>query len=110
VTKGKLMPTPIHVFTEIAATYGNVNPDDSDAVQKWYIETLPTLKPELIDEIIEALIRHDGTKPIPSTEKSYPIDVPLPSLKDSIPAKSSILRTVFDLYLKRIWKRIILKK
>jgi hypothetical protein len=110
VTKGKLMPTPIHVFAEIAATYGNVNPDDADAVQKWYIETLPTLKPELIDEILEALLRHDGTKPIPTAVKSYPIDVPLPSLKDSIPVKSSILRTVFDLYLKRIWKRIILKK
>ena len=110
MTKGKLMPTPIHVFAEIAATYGNVNPDDADAVQKWYIETLPTFKPELIDEILEALLRHDGTKPIPSAEKPYPIDVPLPSLKDSIPAKSPILRTVFDLYLKKIWKRIIQKK
>ena len=110
MTKGKLMPTPIHVFAEIAATYGNVNPDDADAVQKWYTEKLPTLKPELIDEILEALLRHDGTKPIPSAGKHYPIDVPLPSLKDSIPAKSPILRTVFDLYLKKIWKRIIQKK
>ena len=104
------MPTPIHVFAEIAATYGNVNPDDMDAVQKWYIETLPTLKPEHIDEILEALLRHDGAKPNPSAEKSYPTDVPLPSLKDSTPVKSSILRAVLDLFSKRIWKRISMKK
>ena len=51
------MPTPIRVFAEIAATYGDVNPDDADAVQKWFIETLPSLKPEQIDEILEALFR-----------------------------------------------------
>ena len=110
MTKGNLMPTPIHIFAQIAATYGNVNPDDADEVQKWYIETLPTLKPELVDEIIETLLRHDGTKPIPFAEKTYPVEAPLPLLKDSIPVKSSILRVVFDLYLKKIWKRIVLKK
>jgi len=54
------LPSPLHVFAEIAATYGKVNPDDADAVQKWFIETLPSLKPELMDEILEALLRHDG--------------------------------------------------
>jgi hypothetical protein len=104
------MPTPLHVFAEIAATYGDVNPDDAEAVQKWFIETLPSLKPELIDEILEALLRHDGAQSISSKKKSYPVGAPLPSLKDSPPVNLPILRVVTDLFLKRIWKRFSLKK
>ena len=104
------MPTPIRVFAEIAATYGNVKPDDADAVQKWFIETLPSLKPEQIDEILEALFRHDGGEAIPSGEKSYPVGVPLPTLKDSPPATLPLLTFITDLFLKRIWRLFGSKK
>jgi hypothetical protein len=104
------MPTPPHVFADIAATYGNVNPNDSAAVQKWYIETLPTLKPERIDEILEVLLRHDGGKPTASGEKSYPVSVPLPLLNDSPPANLPILRAVIEVFNNRIWKRMSSKK
>ena len=99
------MPTPPHVFAEIAAKYGNVNPEDTAAVQRWYIETLPNLPPELIDEILEALLRHDGVKPTTAVEKSYPVDIPLPLLNESPPANLPILRALIEIFIKRIWKR-----
>ena len=99
------MPTPPHVFAEIAAKYGNVKPEDTAAVQRWYIETLPTLPPDLIDEILEALLRHDGVKPTTAVEKSYPVDIPLPLLNESPPASLPILRAVIDVLIKRVWKR-----
>ena len=98
------MPTPPHVFTEIAATYGNVNPEDTAAVQRWYTETLPNLPPELIDEILEALLRQDGIKPITAVEKSYPVDIPLPLLNESPPADLPILRSLIEVFIKRVWK------
>ena len=104
------MPTPTHVFAEIAATHGNVDPHDTAAIQKWYIETLPTLKPELIDEILDALLRHDGVNPTTSGEKSYPVGVPLPLLNDSPPASLPILRAVIRVFIDRIWNRVRSKK
>ena len=35
------MPTPTHVFADVAATYGGVDAGDMEAVQRWYEETLP---------------------------------------------------------------------
>ena len=99
------MPTPPHFFAEIAAKYGNVNPEDTTAVQRWYIETLPTLPAERIDEILEALLRHDGVKPTTAVEKSYPVDIPLPLLNESPPANLPILRALIDVFIKRVWKR-----
>jgi hypothetical protein len=87
------MPTPTRFFHEIAARYGEVDPSDTEAVQDWYVEVLPTLPVETIDEILEWLLHElggprldepgtDGSEP----QSSYPPDAALPSLSASLPA------------------------
>lgn len=104
------MPTPIRYFAEIAAKYGDVDPDDADAVQDWFMTTLPSLKSEQIDEILEEILRHDGAESTPADEKSYPLGVPLPLLKDSPPAALPLLAVAVDLFLKKFWRRFSPKK
>jgi len=48
------MPTPTHVFAEVAAKYGAVDAGDMEAVQRWYEETLPSLPSKKIEEVLDA--------------------------------------------------------
>ena len=104
------MPTPIRYFSEIAAKYGDVDPDDADAVQKWFLDTLPSLESEQIDEILEAILRNDGAESGPAGNRVYPVGVPLPSLKDSPPATLPLLSVAMDLFLIKFWRRFSPKK
>lgn len=80
------MPTPIGAFVAIAVRYGEVDPTNIEAVQHWFSEVLPTLPPDAIEEILEELLRHDGTSDDHSPAKVYPKGAPLPSLSSSPPA------------------------
>lgn len=80
------MPSPIGAFVDIAARYGEVDPTNIEAVQHWFSEVLPTLPPDAIEEILEELLRHEGTIDHPSPAKVYPKSAPLPSLSSSPPA------------------------
>lgn len=85
------MPTPTSSFLDVAARYGNVDPTDAEAVQRWYTEILPTMPPETIEEILEHLLADVGTKSEEKTARSYPRDVPIPSLSSSPPASIPLL-------------------
>jgi len=49
------MSTPSHVFADIASRYG-VDPEDQEAVDKWYDEILPTLPVDIRAAIFEELL------------------------------------------------------
>ncbi len=85
------MPTPTSSFLDVAARYGDVDPDDISAVQHWFMEVLPTLPHETIEEILEALLESEGTSDGKQTVRSYPRGVPVPSLSSSPPARIPIL-------------------
>ena len=53
------MPTPSHVFADIAARYG-VDPGDREAIDKWFDEILPTLPIEVRAAIFEELLARNG--------------------------------------------------
>lgn len=53
------MPTPNHVFNEIAARHG-VDPADDEAVDVFYEETLATLPEETRKSILDELLARDG--------------------------------------------------
>jgi len=80
------MPTPIGAFLDVASRYGEVDPSDIEAVQRWFSETLPTLPPDTIEEILEELLQHDGASDDKETARVYPMGAPLPSLSSSPPA------------------------
>ena len=82
------MPTPPQVFADVAARYG-VDPNDADAVVRFFTETVPTLPPEEIDAILDELLAREGA---PCTyPPCYPEDAPLPSLGASPAAVPPLL-------------------
>jgi hypothetical protein len=81
------MPTPAHVFQELAAQYGGIDATDADAVQRWYEEQLSQLPAETLEEVLEALLDQDQTvtgrsDPVP---RNYPSGAPLPNLDEAQP-------------------------
>ena len=85
------MPTPTGSFYDIAARYGGIDPRDTEAVQRWFMETLPTLPPSKIEEVLEALLQGDGPTDVKQPARSYPQGVPLPSLSGSPAAPTPLL-------------------
>jgi hypothetical protein len=85
------MPTPTATFLEIAARYGDVDPEDIEAVQHWFTEVLPGLPPERIEEILDDLLASEGADKAEETVRSYPRDVPLPALSSSPPVPIPLL-------------------
>jgi len=53
------MATPSHVFSDIASRYG-VDPEDQEAVDKWFNEILPVLPVEIRAAIFEELLARNG--------------------------------------------------
>jgi len=85
------MPTPTSTFHDIAARYGKVDPGDPEAVRHWFTEVLPTLPPNTIEQILEALLGGVGAADDKQTVRSYPQGVPLPSLSGSPAAPIPLL-------------------
>lgn len=80
------MPSPTRAFLDVATKYGEVDSTDIEAVQRWFSETLPTLPPDTIEEILEELLQHDGAGDDLAPVPAYPKGAPLPSLSSSPPA------------------------
>jgi hypothetical protein len=96
------MPTPTHVFAEVAATHGNVDPGDIDAVQRWYENELPLLPAATIEEILEELASQEGSAPVAADSKhSYPSGAPLPSLGQSKPVPLPLLAAGWRAFIRR---------
>jgi hypothetical protein len=77
------MPTPTTAFADAAAKYGNVDPDDVAAVQQWFMEALPKLPPDTIEQIFRELLAEDGAPASRLLSPSYPARASLPSLSAS---------------------------
>lgn len=77
------MPTPATAFADAAAKYGDVDAGDIEAVQNWFTEVLPTLPPEVIEQVLHDLLERDGEIPERTVIPVYPKRAPLPSLGSS---------------------------
>jgi hypothetical protein len=93
------MPTPTTAFTDAAAKYGGVDPDDIEAVQSWFAEELPTLSVDIIENVLRDLLAQDGAVSGREIVPVYPERAPLPSLGAS-PAVTTPL-------LAEDWKRLL---
>ena len=93
------MPTPTTAFANAAAKYGSVDPNDIEAVQKWFAEELPTLSIQIIEQVIRDLLAQDGAVSGREIIPVYPERAPLPSLGAS-PAVSTPL-------LAEDWRRLL---
>ncbi|ALA58835.1 hypothetical protein NITMOv2_2420 [Nitrospira moscoviensis] len=54
------MSTPMHLYTDIARRYGNVDPHDQAAVRKFFRHTLLTKPDSVREEIFNELLSRDG--------------------------------------------------
>ena len=77
------MPTPTTAFADAAAKYGGVDPDDIEAVQRWFAEELPKLSTEVIEQVLHDLLSEDGRSPPREIVAIYPERASLPSLRSS---------------------------
>ena len=98
------MPTPTHVFAELAATYGNVDATDSVAVQRWYEDELPRLPAATIEEVLEELAAREGATPSAlDAQHNYPARVPLPTLGQSKPVPLPLLAAGWRALFRRLF-------
>ena len=99
------MPTPTQVYAEVAATYGNVDPADLGAVQRWYEEDLPDLPGATIERVLDELLSRGGfSSPATAAERNYPVRAPLPSLGQSKPARPPILAAGWGNFVRRAFQ------
>ncbi|MGB5548696.1 MAG: hypothetical protein WBM74_19095, partial [Polyangiales bacterium] len=77
------MPTPTTAFADAAAKYGQVDPEDLEAVQRWFTEELPKLPLQVIEQVLQDLLAQDGTAHEREIIPVYPDRAPLPSLRAS---------------------------
>lgn len=99
------MPTPVDAFARAAAEHGGVDPDDVDAVQDWYAETVPKLPPERLEALLEALLAREGDSTDRRLRPSYPRRAPLPRLEASPPAPLPLLAAGWLALIKRLARR-----
>ena len=99
------MPTPISVFTEVAARHGGVDPEDMEAVQLWYEETLPTLPAASIEEVLEELVRGQEVSGSARSPRVYPDRAPLPTLDQAPPVPLPLLAAGWRVFLRRLLRR-----
>lgn len=81
------MPTPMHVFHDIASRHG-ADPTDEAAIEKWYVDVLLTFPAAEAQAIFEELLSREG-EPEPEgyvpPVRTYPTeDVPVPLLDESL--------------------------
>lgn len=99
------MPTPTAAFADVAAKYGDVDPEDIEAVQKWFIEELAALPPETIGRIFHELLARDGDLESRDIAPVYPERAPLPSLGSSPPIAAPLLAEPWKWLLSRLRRR-----
>jgi hypothetical protein len=99
------MPTPTRVFAELAEKHGGVDLNDMPAVQRWYEEVLPTLPPEVIEEILEELLSGEGLEDVEAGGQVYPADAPLPRLDEAPPVAPPLLAAGLREFIRRLLTR-----
>jgi len=100
------MPTPTTAFADAAAKYGGVDPDDIEAVQRWFAEELPTLSIQIIEQVIRDLLAQDGAVSGREIIPVYPERAPLPSLGASPAVTTPLLAEDWRRLLRRALARL----
>jgi len=100
------MPTPTTAFADAAAEYGGVDPDDIEAVQRWFAEELPTLSIQIIEQVIRDLLAQDGAVSGREIIPVYPERAPLPSLGASPAVTTPLLAEDWRRLLRRALARL----
>jgi len=100
------MPTPITAFADAAAQYGDIDPDDIEAVQNWFADELPKLPIDTIEQVLHDLLERDGSAAEREIAPMYPKRVPLPSLGSSPPALPPLLAEQWRTLLGRLLRRL----
>ena len=100
------MPTPTTAFADAAAKYGDVDPDDIEAVQKWFAEELPTLSVDIIEKVLHDLLARDGAATDREIIPVYPERAPLPSLGASPAVTTPLLAEDWRRLLRRALARL----
>ena len=96
------MPTPTTAFADAAAKYGDVDPNDIEAVQSWFAEELSKLTPKVIEQVLHDLLTQDGAIPRRELIPVYPAHAPLPSLRASPHAAPPLLADDWRRILSRL--------
>ena len=96
------MPTPYDVFSEIAARHGGVDPDDEQAVQRWYTDTLPGLPRRTIEGVLDELLSRQHGGATSHRKRSFPVGAPIPTTDASPPARLP--------WLTRLWLSLFFRR
>ena len=96
------MPTPMRFFSAVAQKWGKVDPDNDQAVEKWFLEDFPKLPKKDLNTILDELIQYNNEKSIDPGKVIYPTDIPLPFMKDTIPLKGFLWVNLYKSFLKYI--------
>ena len=100
------MPTPTAAFADVAAKYGDIDPEDIEAVQAWFVEELPKLSPEVIERALHELLAEDGAVPSRHVTPVYPERVRLPSLLASPHVDAPLLAEPWSRLLRSVARRL----
>lgn len=74
----------MHVFAELAAKHGNVDPEDDEAVTAFFEEGINGLPESVRVSIFEDLLDRDGEPAKPMKPRTYPKDAPVPKFMDNL--------------------------
>lgn len=96
------MPTPIKYFIQVAHKWGNIDPDDNQAVEDWFLNDFPKLPKKDINSILDELIRHNNEVADDPGKIIYPSKVPLPLFKDIIPVAGFSLKNSYREFINYI--------
>ena len=99
------MPTPTTAFADAAAKHGGVDPNDIQAVERWFAEELPTLPVETVEQVLHELLEQDGAQARRELAAVYPERAPLPSLRSSPEAASPLVAQTWKTFLRKLLSR-----
>lgn len=89
-------------FKEVAQKWGNVDPKDDRAIEKWFIEEFPKLPQKTLNDILDELIQYNSEREDEPDLIIYPTNISLPLMKDNVPATGFLWRNYYKLIIRYI--------
>lgn len=63
------MPTPMSAYVEAARKFGKVDPTDEKAIDKFFVETFPSLPAKKQEQVLSFLLAHEGPAENPAPRR-----------------------------------------
>jgi hypothetical protein len=79
----------MRVYREVAHIYGNVDPNDTVAVEKFYEDVLPTKPLRLRQEVFDTIFSHDGEDESPI---NHPLGAPNNGIKQKVGKRTPLAK------------------